>query len=82
MRIVLWFGFIFTLLLQAQTSVWKVSKGANTLYIAGTFHVLRQSDYPLPSSYDKAYEKATVLAFETDLTAMSDPMFSMKMMGT
>lgn len=81
MRIIVWLSFVVTLLLQAQTSVWKVSKGSNTLYIGGTFHMLRQSDYPLPSAFSSAYNKATVVAFETDLSAMNDPMFSMQMMG-
>lgn len=82
MRIILWLSFIITLLLQAQTSVWKVSKGDNILYIGGTFHVLRQSDYPLPHEYAQAYKNSDIIALETDLMAMNDPMFNMKMMGS
>jgi len=81
MRIVFVLGFVFALMLQASSSVWKVSKGTHTLYIGGTFHILRPSDYPLPHEYETAFNQADTLAFETDLKAMQDPMFSMKMMG-
>ena len=50
--------FTATLALQAQSSVWKVSKGGNTLYIGGTSHLLRTSDYPLPAEFDLAYAAA------------------------
>ena len=33
--------------LIAESSVWKVSKGEQSLYIGGTCHILRSADYPL-----------------------------------
>lgn len=56
----------------AETSVWKVSNGNNTVYLGGTVHLLRASDYPLPTEYDQAYEASDTLVFETDIAAMSD----------
>jgi len=41
--------------LQADTSVWKVSKGNRHLYLGGTIHVLSKNDYPLQASFEKAY---------------------------
>lgn len=50
----------------ARTSLWKVSKGANTVYLAGTVYALRPSDYPLPKAFDEAYAQASTLYFEID----------------
>jgi uncharacterized protein YbaP (TraB family) len=43
------------------------------MYIGGTVHLLRASDYPLPKEFDEAYEKADLLVFETDLAELSNP---------
>ncbi|MDO8907914.1 MAG: TraB/GumN family protein [Pseudohongiella sp.] len=58
--------------LQAQTSVWRISDGDSDVYIAGTVHLLRQQDYPLPAAYDQAYVASERLFFETDIGGMSD----------
>lgn len=57
---------------QAQTSVWRVSDGDSDVYIAGTVHLLRQQDYPLPSAYEQAYIASERLFFETDIGALGD----------
>lgn len=57
---------------QAETSVWRVSRGDSTLYLGGTVHLLRPSDYPLPAEFEAAYVQADEIVFETDLAAMSD----------
>lgn len=54
----------------ATTSVWVARNGANTVYLAGTIHVMRPADYPLPRAYDQAYAAASALYFEID---MDDP---------
>lgn len=56
----------------AQTSVWQVSKGDSKIYLAGTIHLLRQQDYPLPAAFQQAFEASQSLHFETDIGAMSD----------
>lgn len=56
-------------------SVWKVSNGNSHLFLAGTIHVLSAEDYPLPSAYDKAYQGADTLVFETDIHALKQPNF-------
>jgi uncharacterized protein YbaP (TraB family) len=56
----------------AQTSVWQVSKGDSKIYLAGTIHLLRQQDYPLPAAFEQAFEASQSLYFETDIGAMSD----------
>lgn len=56
----------------ADTSVWEVSNGSNTVYLGGTVHLLRPADYPLPEAFDEAYNNSDELYFETDLSAMGD----------
>lgn len=63
-------------------SVWKVTKGDNTLYLGGTLHLLSESDYPLPAAYDQAYAKSDTLVFETDLDEAATPQFQQKAMMT
>jgi uncharacterized protein len=52
----------------AESSVWKISKGKNSFYLGGTVHVLRASDFPLPSEFDTAYADSTKLLFEADVS--------------
>lgn len=71
-------SFIFTLfllptILFAQTSVWKVQKNEDIIYLGGTIHLLRTKDYPLPKEYNQAYNKSDILYFETDLEALNQP---------
>lgn len=56
----------------ADSAVWQVSSGANTVYLGGTVHLLRPSDYPLPQEYEQAYQASNEIYFETDIGAMSD----------
>lgn len=48
-----------------KSCVWKVTASdGHTLYLAGSVHALRPSDYPLPKAYDAALQNSTRLAFE------------------
>ncbi len=64
----------------ADSPVWKVTKGDNHVYVAGTMHLLKQSDYPLPEQFEKAYDQADIAVFEADETQMSDPATQMMLM--
>ena len=51
----------------AASCVWKVTSGdGHSLYLGGSFHALRPSDYPLPSQYNRAFDACSRLAFEED----------------
>ena len=53
----------------ARCCVWKVTDAdGHTLYLAGSVHALRASDYPFPAPYEQAYAASASLAFETDLS--------------
>lgn len=73
-RIFLTFILLSTYLL-ADSSVWRVQKGDDVLYIGGTVHMLKKSDYPLPKEYDRAFEDAHRLYFETNLQDTNKPSF-------
>lgn len=59
--------------LLADASVWKVSQGDSVIYLAGTVHLLRPADYPLPDAYDRAYQLADVIVLETEMERMMQP---------
>ena len=56
----------------ADSAVWQITSGSNSVYLGGTVHLLRPSDYPLPEEYEQAYQNSSQIYFETDLSAMSD----------
>lgn len=47
--------------------LWRVSKGGESLYLAGSVHVLRPSDYPLPAVMEQAFSGSAGLVEELDL---------------
>jgi uncharacterized protein YbaP (TraB family) len=76
-------GFLATTVLSpsfADTSVWKISKGNRHLYMGGTVHVLSQSDYPLPPSFEKAYHLSHRIVLETDMQKLQSPAFQQQML--
>jgi uncharacterized protein YbaP (TraB family) len=65
--------FIFCTYSQAESSVWKIQKGDSVMYVGGTIHILRPSDFPLPAEFDRAYSLSDMLVFETDIGKSNDP---------
>jgi uncharacterized protein len=59
--------------LTAASSVWKITKGDRTLYLGGTCHILRASDFPLPPEFDAAFAASEVVVFETDIARATGP---------
>ena len=55
-----------------STSVWKVSKGEDTVYIGGTVHILPISEFPLPNVFTEVYQKSDTIIFEADLPDPTD----------
>jgi hypothetical protein len=60
--------------------MWKISKGPHVLYLGGTIHVLRSTDYPLPGAYQLAFERAELIGFETDLRQIGNSEFQHKLL--
>lgn len=44
--------------------LWKVSDADNSLYLLGSFHLLKPDDYPLSAEVDAAFADAEALVFE------------------
>lgn len=66
----------------AASPVWKIEGHGHTIYLAGTIHLLRLSDYPLPKGFDTAYQKSSTLVFETDLQALKSPLQTQKLIAS
>jgi len=65
----------------SQTSLWVISQGEEQVYLGGTIHLLRNSDYPLPAPFEEAYDRADELYFETDLGTINSPAFQQQVMA-
>ena len=53
--------------------LWKVSDADNSVYLLGSFHLLKAADYPLPVEIDRAFDDAESLLFEVDPIEMNAP---------
>ena len=53
--------------------MWKVSDADNDLYLLGSFHMLRASDYPLSKDVDSAFDDAEALVFELSSEELLSP---------
>ena len=58
----------FSSAVLAESSVWKVDNGKNEIFIAGTLHVLKAEDFPLPEQFHTAFKQSDDVFFEVDMT--------------
>jgi len=65
----------------AESSVWVVKGARATVYLAGSCHVLRASDHPLPVEFEKAYGNARKIIFEAPPGDMEKPEYVQKLMA-
>lgn len=70
---------MFSNFANADAPVWKVSKGDNEVFIAGTVHILPPSQFPLPSEFDQAYQQADSIVLEAKLPDPTDQKAQMAM---
>jgi len=65
--VVILFGFLAARPAFGRSCVWKVTDSSgHVLYLGGSVHALRSSDYPLPSAFDVALRACSRLVFEED----------------
>ncbi|GHU09833.1 GumN protein [Betaproteobacteria bacterium] len=57
---------------SAASPIWKISKGQQSFYLAGSIHMLRHKDWPLPEAFDTTYAKTDMLVLEADIDKMYD----------
>lgn len=56
-----------------RSLLWKVSDADNSVYLLGSFHLLKADDYPLPAEIDRVFDDAESLLFEVDPIEMNAP---------
>ena len=73
-------GWLLAVVLPSQLdargsgeAVWQVTGKHNTVFLLGSIHLLRASDYPLPKAMIYAYDEAEALVMEIDMDDL-DPM--------
>ncbi|GAB3353251.1 TraB/GumN family protein [Lysobacter tyrosinilyticus] len=59
--------------------LWKVSDKDNSLYLLGSFHLLKSDDYPLSSDIDQVFNDAQKVVFEVPPAELTDPALGLKM---
>jgi uncharacterized protein YbaP (TraB family) len=59
--------------------LWKASNGERSVYLLGSFHLLRPGDYPLSADVDAAFADAESLLFEMAPSEMASPTLPLRM---
>src|ERR1700691_6257496 len=66
-------GLLGCLDTQAQSPVWAIKGAHNTVYLAGSVHLLKKDDMGLPPAFERAYAAAKTLVMEVDIDEMDSP---------
>ena len=64
-------GLLGSLSAHADAPVWAIRGAHNTVYLAGSVHLLKADDAQLPAAFDRAYAGASALVMEIDLDDLS-----------
>lgn len=57
----------------AMAPIWKISDADSTVFLAGSIHLLREKDLPLPGAFDRVYAESEEVVFEIDMASMTRP---------
>lgn len=60
--------------------LWQVSDADNTVYLLGSFHLLKAGDYPLSDEVNDAFADAEAVFFELPPEEMNSPQLPVQMM--
>ena len=64
---------------ESPQILWKVQSPKNTIYLAGSIHVLQEQHYPLPQTFSDAFNQSSRVIFEVGLDKISSPTAQMTM---
>lgn len=53
--------------------LWKISDKDNSVYLLGSFHMLKETDYPLSADVDQAFADSNEVLFELHPNDLADP---------
>jgi uncharacterized protein len=67
---------------SALHSLWELHGRHNTVYLLGSIHVLRASDYPLPAAVVEAYGNSKSLLMEVDLEEIGSEQVQSEMLAS
>ena len=67
----LWLGAAANVRAEEKSLLWKITKGASSVYILGSIHYLRSENYPLKKAILDAFDTSKKLVLEIDLNATS-----------
>lgn len=71
-----WFlvvGLLGCLSAGAQSPVWAIRGTHNTVYLAGSVHLLKSGETSLPPAFERAYTSAKALVMEVDVDELDSP---------
>jgi uncharacterized protein YbaP (TraB family) len=66
-------GLFGCLSAQAQSPVWAIRGAHNTVYLAGSVHLLKTGETSLPPAFERAYSAAKALVMEVDVDELDSP---------
>jgi len=77
------FIILFAALLSAQevqteskdACIWKIESDSNTVYLMGSIHFLKETDYPLDQRFDQCFQDAENVVFELHYDSTQTPAF-------
>lgn len=61
-------GLLGSLTAHAASPVWAIHGDHNTVYLAGSVHLLKANDSHLPAAFDRAYGGSKALVMELDIS--------------
>ncbi len=61
-----------------KSAVWSISDEDSTVYLAGSIHILREADLPIPKIFKQVYDESEEIVFEIDMATMNQPGTAMK----
>lgn len=66
---------------QGLHCLWQAQGKSNIIYLLGSVHLLKPTDYPLPAVIESAFTNSQVAVFEMDIDKSEDPDGQAKMMA-
>ena len=67
---------------SALHSLWELHGKHSTVYLLGSIHVLRPSDYPLPAAVLEAYANSKSVIMEVNLEEINSAQVQAEMLGS
>jgi uncharacterized protein YbaP (TraB family) len=64
-----------------KSCLWEIKTERNSIYLLGSLHLMKKEAYPLSRKIENAYDNSEIIVFETDLDAMNEPDFQLKMLS-